>query len=201
MQAIEIPDAIKCITLPGPTIRLIDDANEQIESFMLADHEVIENFVTCDFFLVAQTLRWIQANHLLAGNRFCELGSGFGVVAMLAADRGMESIGIEIEPVLVRQSIALADRLGVSVQFFCGSFVPRGAGVSRFATEMKRVETEEGDVYREIGLAMEDFDLLFAFPWPGEEPFFEAVFDACACDGAMLLTYQGREGMSLLRKT
>ena len=47
---------------------------------------------------------------------------------------------------------------------------------------------------------MNDFDLFFAFPWPGEHVFFEAVFDDSAADGALLLTYRGREGMSLTRK-
>jgi hypothetical protein len=45
-----------------------------------------------------------------------------------------------------------------------------------------------------------DFDLFFAFPWPGEHVFFETVFEACTADGALLLTYRGREGMNLTRK-
>ena len=179
---------------------MIDVANERIEAFMRTDETVIENFVNCDFHLAARTLQWIASNHLLAGNRFCELGSGFGVVAMLAAEFGMESVGIEIEPALVRQSDALASRLGVAVEFFCGSFVPRNANVSHLVREMKHVETDEGDVYREIGLAIEDFDLLFAFPWPGEHELFETLLETCGSDGTLLLTYRGREGMELLRK-
>ena len=113
----------------------------------------------------------------------------------------MESVGIEVESVLVTQSSDLADDLGVDAKFFCGSFVPRGAaGASELASDIEHVQTEEGDVYEEIGLAMDDFDLFFAFPWPGEHVFFEAVFDACAADGALLLTFRGREGMNLVRK-
>ncbi len=73
-------------------------------------------------------------------------------------------------------------------------------GLVELASEIKHVETQAGDVYEEIGLAMDDFDLFFAFPWPGEYSFFEAIVDACAADGAMLLTYRGREGMHLVRK-
>ena len=200
VQPIDIPDSIRAISLSDRSNQLIDDANDRIEAFMLADQLVIENFVTCDFHLLAQSLDWIQANHLLTGNRFCELGSGFGVAAMLAAIRGMESVGIEIESVLVAQSNQLADDLDVAARFFCGSFVPRDAGVSQLAADIEHVVTDESDVYEEIGLAMDDFDLFFAFPWPGEHPFFEAVLDACAADGAMLLTYRGREGMNLVRK-
>ncbi len=201
LQSIDVPDSIKKIPLTERADSLIDDANDRIEAFMLADQSVIENFVTCDFHLLAQSLAWIDQNHLLTGRRFCELGSGFGVAAMLAAIRGMESVGIEIEPILVEQSADLANDLHVDARFFAGSFVPRdAAGLSDLAAEVKHVETQAGDVYEEIGLAMNDFDLFFAFPWPGEHTFFEAVFDACAADGALLLTYRGREGMDLVRK-
>jgi hypothetical protein len=200
LQTIKIPDSIKNIPLSRQVNSLIDRANDRIEAFMLADQEVIENFVTCDFHLVAQALQWIETNHLLTGTRFCELGSGFGVVAMLAADRGMESVGIEIEKALVEQSNDLADDLELDAKFFCGSFVPRGASVSERDSDVQNVVTEEDDIYEEIGLAMDDFDLFFAFPWPGEHTFFEAVLQACAADNAMLLTYRGREGMHLVRK-
>lgn len=200
LQTIDIPDSIKNIPLSRRVNSLIDEANDRIEAFMLADQKVIENFVTCDFHLVARTLRWIEDNHLLAGNRFCELGSGFGIVAMLAADQGMESVGIEIESVLVEQSNDLAGDVGVAAKFFFGSFVPRGAAISEQDSDVQNVVTEEDDVYEEIGLAMDDFDMCFAFPWPGEHTFFEAVFDACAADGSLLLTYRGREGMHLVRK-
>ncbi len=200
LQSIAVPETIHEILLPQTEADLIDDANDRIEAFMLADQEVIENFVTCDFHLVAQSLHWITENHLLAGNRFCELGSGFGVVTMLAAQLQMESVGIEIESVLVEQSQSLADDLGVAANFFRGSFVPRGAGVLELGSEMKNVTVDEDDVYDEIGLGMDEFDLFFAFPWPGEHTFFEAVFNACAADGSLLLTYRGREGMNLVRK-
>ena len=89
LQSIDVPDSIKKIPLTERADSLIDDANDRIEAFMLADQSVIENFVTCDFHLLAQSLAWIDQNHLLTGRRFCELGSGFGVAAMLAAIRGM----------------------------------------------------------------------------------------------------------------
>jgi Protein-L-isoaspartate(D-aspartate) O-methyltransferase (PCMT) len=202
LQPIRVPDSIKKISLSAEVEKLVETAYERIEAFMLSDESTIENFVNCDFHLVEQSLQWIQQNHLLAGNRFCELGSGFGVVAMLAASQGMESVGIEIEPSLVEQSSNLAEELDIDVEFYAGSFIPRDANCSlEMSSTMQHVDTAEGDIYEEIGLAMDEFDLFFAFPWPGEEEFFEAVFDACASDGALLLTYHGREGMRLVRRT
>ncbi len=201
LQAVAIPPSIKAISHSPQAIELIDQAYERIEAFMLADQSVIENFVNCDFHLLDQALSWIQQNHLVTGNRFCELGSGFGVATMLAAIRDMEAVGIEIEPSLVEQASDLASDLGVTADFYCGSFLPRGVpGFEDLAADVKNVDTTLGDVFQEIGLSMNDFDLFFAFPWPGEHTFFEAVFQACAADGALLLTYRGREGMNLVRK-
>ena len=201
LRPIEIPDSIHELAYAEGAEHLIDTANEAIEAFMLADQAVIEGFVTCDFHLLDQAITWIDQNHLLTGNRFCEFGAGFGVGAMLAALRGMESIGIEIEPRLVEQASNVAEQLGNEAQFYCGSFVPRGVeGLAALAVETEHVNLEEGDVYKLIGRDLNDFDLFFAFPWPGEHGFFEAIFDACAADGALLLTYRGREGMHLLGK-
>ncbi|TWU08336.1 methyltransferase domain-containing protein [Stieleria varia] len=201
LSPIPIPDSITQLPIPGQTEQLIDTAYERIEAFMLSDQEVIENFVNCDFHLIAQSIEWIFENHLLAGNRFCEWGCGFGVAAMLAAARGMESVGIEIESVLVEQCEDLAELVDNAAEFYCGSFVPRDVpGLTDLAAEMKHVDVQEGDIYDEIGLSINDFDLFFAFPWPGEHEFFEAIFEACAADGALLLTYRGREGTHLLRK-
>jgi len=201
LNDIPVPDSIKQIPNTDHATRFIDEANERIEAFMLEDQSVIENFVNCDFHLVDQALAWIVHNHLLAGNRFCELGSGFGVVAGLAAMHGLESVGIEIESRLVHRSSDLVDDMNVAASFYHGSFIPREVdGLMELAADLEHVATDEGDVYEEIGLSMDDFDLFFAFPWPGEHGFFEAIFEACAADGAMLLTYRGREGMHLVRK-
>jgi tRNA G46 methylase TrmB len=206
LQPIEVPDSIRNLAIPDPATELIDAANEQIEAFMLADQNVIENFVTCDFHLVAQALIWIEQNGLRAGNRFCELGSGVGVAAMLAAlpepFGHLQSIGIEIEPSLVEQANQIATQQNSDAEFYCGSFVPRASiDTSQLDREIENVVTESGDVFDEVGLAIDDFDLFFAYPWPGESSFFEAVVDQCAAVGALLLTYGGREGMQLVRKT
>ncbi|TWT65030.1 methyltransferase domain-containing protein [Allorhodopirellula solitaria] len=201
LQSIPLDGSIKTLAYADQAEDLIDTANEAIETFMLADLEVIENFVTCDFHLLDQTMSWIHGNHLLTGNRFCEWGAGFGVATMLAALRGMQAVGIEIEPRLVHQAEEVAQRVGSSARFFQGSFVPRDVeGLAEIAGEVKNVETEEGDVYDEIGWEIDEFDLVFMFPWPGEESFFEHIFAACAADGALLLSYHGREGMRLLRQ-
>lgn len=201
LQTINIPDSINRLSYGEGAEHLIDTANDAIEAFMLSDQTGLENFVTCDFHLLDQAMTWIEENHLLAGNRFCEFGAGFGVGAMLAALRGMESIGIEIEFRLVEQANQVAERLGNPAEFYCGSFIPRSVeGLTEIAAEVENISTEEDDVWEWIDRELNEFHLFFAFPWPGEHIFFEAVFDACADHGALLLTYRGREGMNLVRK-
>ena len=201
LQPIEIPDDIKNFAHTPEAEKFIDSANERIESFMLAN-SVTDNFVPCDFHLLDQSLTWIMQNHLLAGNRFCEFGSGFGVAASLCSLHGMESIGIEIEADLVQQASELAEAFNLSAKFYCGSFIPRNiAGILDLAADIERVETHEDDVYEETGLDIDEFDLFFAFPWPGDEHFFESVFEAKAANNALLLTYRGRNGMHLTRKS
>lgn len=200
LQPIKVPDSIKQLAYFDGAEELIDAANDAIEAFMLEDEDVIENFVNCDFHLFDQVLTWIHDEHLLTGNRFLEFGSGFGVGSMLAAMRGMESVGIEIEPRLVEHSSRVIDERGSDAKIYCGSFVPRGIErLPDLASDVDHVDGEEGDVYDEIGMDVDDFDLIFAFPWPGEHGFFEAIFAASAAKGALLLTYRGREGMHLLR--
>lgn len=201
LQLINIPDEIKCLPHSPTASHVIDLANDSIEAFMLADDVTIENFVPCDFHLLDQALSWIDQNHLLTGRHFCEFGSGFGVAAMLAATREMESVGIEIQPTLVDQANRLAGELGLSSRFYCGSFVPHDISeIIEISRDVEHVATIEGEVYEEIGLELDDFDLFFAFPWPGEEHFFESVFLAGAAVNALLLTYRGRNGMHLVRK-
>lgn len=202
MQPIQIPDDIKLLPHSAAATHLIDLANQRIESYLLANDWVTENFVPCDFHLFDHALTWIEQNHLAAGRRFCELGSGFGVATLLASLHSMEAVGIEIESYLVDQANALANQLDLSATFYCGSFVPRDmADILEVSRDVERVETDEGDVYQEVGLGMEDFDLFFAFPWPGEAYFFEAVFQAGAGSNALLLCYDGRNGMRLVRKS
>ncbi len=202
LLSIDIPDSINQLPHSKAACHLINLATRRIDAFMAANDSVTENFVTCDFHLLDQALTWIEENHLLTGRQFCELGSGFGVAALLASARGMESVGIEIDAALVGQASNLADDLDLPAKFYCGSFIPRGVPeILDLSSEVEHVATDEGDIYQEIGLELDDFDLFFAFPWPGEQFFFEAIFQAGAAKNALLLTYRGRDGMHLIRKT
>ena len=53
---------------------------------------------------------------------------------------------------------------------------------------------------RALGAGPEEFDLIYAYPWPDEEEVVAETFEARARLGALLLTYHGECGMWLRRK-
>ena len=146
-------------------------------------------------------LDWIASAHLAAGRRFLEWGSGIGVVACLAAELGFDAIGIEIEPALVEIAESLAADHEVDVEFACGSYVPNGAEpFVDIAGEVTWLRTDRPDSYADLDLEPEDFDLIYAYPWPGEEQVIFDLFENCAAVGSLLLTYHSQDGLRLQRK-
>ena len=62
------------------------------------------------------------------------------------------------------------------------------------------VSTTGPNGYDELELEPDDFDVVFAYPWPGEEQVIFDLFDDCAAVGALLLTYHGINDLRLQRK-
>ncbi len=199
---IDIPMPDSLATQPsGLAAELIAEAHQRVELFTRSHRPRIDNFVVCDFSLVDSALRWIVDQDLLCGESFCEWGSGFGVATLLAALHDLDACGVEIEQDLVTQSQQLAEDFEIEAKFACGSFIPdRGEDTIELLREIEHVETDSPSGYDELEMEIVDFDLFFAFPWPGEHHFFEAIFDRFAADGALLLTYQGIEQLRLQRR-
>ncbi|TWU48597.1 hypothetical protein Poly51_44980 [Rubripirellula tenax] len=201
LQPIPVPENVLEYVLSREAARLLDDADVRITDFTRRQRPAIENFVVCDFRLVDAALAWIDDADLACGQRFCEWGSGFGVVAMLAGLRGWESCGIEVEPALIDQAHDLAEDHDIDVQFAAGSFIPEGADeLLDFVEDISHIDTDCPSGYDELDTDIADFDLFFAFPWPGEHGFWEAVFERYAATNALLLTYHGIESIKLQRK-
>lgn len=176
------------------------EANDRVNAFQ--DVHTIAGFVASDFSQVYQALKYITETHLAQGNSFCEWGSGLGVVACLAAMAGYDSCGIEISGELVAEARKLADDFDLPVEFYEDSIVPEGG--ERLIESMENsgwMTTHDGRHFEENGVCPASFDLIFAYPWPGEEEIIEKLFEKFATVGAILFTFNGREGMRLQRKT
>jgi len=201
MRLSEIELEVSRAPIPGAVAALLADAQERLQQYEAKFQASIPAFVPSDFEQVYRVLAWIDASHLAAGQRFLEWGSGIGVVACLAAQLGFDAIGIEIEPALVEIAESLAADHGIDVEFACGSYVPSGAEpFVDTAGEVTWLRTDRPDSYTELDLEPADFDLIYAYPWPGEEQVIFDLFESCAAVGSLLLTYHSQDGLRLQRK-
>jgi hypothetical protein len=66
--------------------------------------------------------------------------------------------------------------------------------------EITWLRTDGLAAYDQLDLEIDDFDLVYSYPWPGEEHVVDELFDTCAAVGALLLTYHGQDGIRLQRK-
>ena len=202
MPLVDVDLALDPIPLPAPIQTLYKEAESQIDHFVESRlDDPIVGFVPSDFPAVYAALYEIVARRLAPGRLFCEWGSGFGIVAMTAASLDFDACGIEIEDELVERARDLADEFELPVEFVRGSFIPEGGeAVADGTTEFAWLRTDAPSGYDELGLDPQDFDVVFAYPWPGEEDTIYALFERYGATGALLVTYQGVEDVRARRK-
>jgi hypothetical protein len=176
------------------------EAERRIERFQLSSR--VPGFVPSDFARAYGVLRALAEADLAPGALFCEWGSGFGVVACLASLLHVDAFGIEIEAELVDAARQLAADFDLPVEFIHGSFIPRGADTSADAGDgFSWFTADEGSAHEELGLAPEDFAVIFAYPWPDEERVTRDLFERYAALGAVLVTYHGGPDFRVRRKS
>lgn len=164
-------------------------------------HKPLPQYIECDFELVAAGIEHCVERELLDGRLFVEWGCGFGVVTGIAALSGLDAVGIEAEEFLCEEARKLLQRGGVEADIWHGNFLPGGA--KRLADDTDPLVSLTHDNPPAYGLNdmdIEDFALIFAYPWPGEEHFIRLVFDRHARPGAWMLMYRGPYHIELYRK-
>ena len=206
MPLVDIEIPANGSVLPDDVRAFLGEADLRVSRFVRNSPIRVTGFVPSDFVTVYHALRAITEANLAPGTSMCEWGSGFGVVASLAAMLEFNACGIEIERGLVEASRSLADDFDLPLEFVHGSFVPSGAeGFAEGAyvdgkAESFQLVTDSDDAYGELGLDPADFDVVFAYPWPGEEGVIATLFEKYAADGALLLTYDQLNSVRLRRK-
>jgi hypothetical protein len=123
------------------------------------------------------------------------------VVTCLAALLEFDACGIVVDSTLVRASRLLAADFDLPVEFAQGSFIPAGDRIlMRAADSFAWLTTTAAPAQEELGLATEDFGIIFAYPWPDEERAIGQLFERHAGAGTLLVTRHGGEVFCLCRK-
>jgi hypothetical protein len=176
------------------------EANRRIERFQVSG--CVPAFVPSDFERAYRLLHLLASTDLAAGCVFCEWGSGFGVITCLAALLGFDACGIEIEVELVEAAQQLADDFGLSVDFIQGSFIPKAdeSYVNAGGT-FSWLATDGGDADYEQGIAADELNVVYAYPWPDEERVTGDLFERNTTVGTILVTYHGGDEFRLRRRT
>ena len=202
LTQIQIPSSVDTTPIPTELATRITSARNEIEAFQDRwDCPQIEQFVAADYPLVYQCLNWTLQSQTLLGQRFLEWGSGFSIVSAIAAEMGLNAFGIEAERDLLAMGRKTIQTWNVSVELVEGNFLPPGAAQLAEDPMLPSLSHEVADGYAKIGLELDDFAMVYAYPWPGEDDFHEFVFDRYAASGALLMLFCGPNDVRLWRKT
>jgi hypothetical protein len=145
-------------------------------------------FVAADYHRVLDTLATLRT----PGARFLEWGSATGVITVMADLLGFDACGIELDGELVAVSRDLARRYDSGARFAEGSFLPAGYRWRPKGGDGRSGTIGEGTSgYLVLGRPLDDFDLVFGFPWDGEEPMMLDLMRAYGRPGALLLIHNG----------
>ncbi len=148
-------------------------------------------FVAADYEAVRAALLALHT----PGRRFLEWGSASGVITVMADLVGFDACGIELDPSLVATARALAARHDSRARFVAGSFLPAG-----YRWRSPDGDTRTGHHRRgalrlpALGRPLDEFDVVFGYPWGGEAPLMRDVIRRYGRPDALLLLLRHDRG-------
>ncbi|MFT7633348.1 MAG: hypothetical protein ACI87E_004403, partial [Mariniblastus sp.] len=147
-------------------------------------------FVPSDYQAFYYAISHLFEQRLAFGLTFCEWGSGLGISTCLASMVGYEAFGIEIDEKLVEAAEAIAEDFELPVAYAAGSLLPDGAddlideAFGENDGEISMV-IQPDNAYEQIGFELDEFDVVFSFPWPTDEELTAKIFDRFANVGSI----------------
>ncbi len=184
-------------TADGALALLIEEVGKRTSLLSVVERG---DFVGSELTTVDRALSRIQAECLARGPVFCEWGSGLGGVCGVAALNGFTPFGIEIRRNFVESARALAENLDLAMVFAEGSFLLPG---DEDLTDTMAIHTEltfDRSAWDALDLAPAECDVVFAYPWPGEESVVDSAFARHASPGALLLTFHDHDRVLVQHK-
>ncbi len=201
LEQIELPRSILDQPLDPATMTLISAAQDRIQTFQDRwDQPQIEQFVASDYELVQRVLTWVVSQHLMMGSRMVEWGCGFAVAAAIGSRLGLDVFGIESEAMLLKHARQTLADFDTPVELVQGNFLPRGAESLSHNPDFPSLGHDVENAYELIGLDLDDFALVYGYPWPGEHVFHQAVFERYGATGGLLMLFCGPNDLRVWRK-
>lgn len=153
-------------------------------------------FVAADYDAVSRAL-WPYRG---TGLRFLEWGSATGVITVMADLLGMEASGIELDSGLMATAHSLAEQFDSEAKFALGSFLPTGYQWRGSDGDQRTGTLGSGPSgYLQLGRALDEFDIVFGFPWDGEISTMLDVMQSYGRPDALLLIYSASDGIHSYR--
>jgi hypothetical protein len=153
-------------------------------------------FVPADY----EIARNLLASLRVPGRRFLEWGSATGIITIMADMMGFDAYGIEIDASLVATASETATRHRSAARFVVGSFLPAGYRFRPRDGDGRTGTIADGPSgYVELGRALEDFDVVFGYPWNGEEAVMLDVMQRYGRSDALLLLYESDNTVRVYR--
>lgn len=154
-------------------------------------------FIAADYDVVRAALQQLPAQ----GRRFLEWGSASGVITVMADVLGFDAYGIELDASLVRTAREFAARHQSQATFVAGSYLPTGYRRPGAARPRNADKTGDGPSgYLQLGLALDDFDVVFGYPWGGEAPMMLDLMRQYGSPDAILLLNDTNAGVQAYRR-
>jgi len=181
------------------------------EGFEIFDHfdrttreKAFHPFIAADYERVFEALLALQPTmrprpHRPGPPAFLELGSATGVITIMADLIGFDAAGIELDMSLVAIARQLATKYESRARFAGGSFLPTGYRWNGKSGDGRMGTIGAGpSAYAELGRALDDFDLVYAYPWDGETPMLLDFARQYADPSAQLLIMDSVEGLRVV---
>lgn len=204
LAKVEIPTAVTGTALTPQEQAHVDAARQAVARLERQQPQVIRLLQRSDPSTFCALLNWLRSQERFRTERFCEWGSGIGLITALAALNGLDAIGIEADPTLVSAAQKTYPPTARGPRFAQGSFVPlqvtgRFQVVGTYGATIWE-PSPTGDPYAALNLSCADIDLIYAYPWPREIGLYEALFEHCARAGALLWLFIKGDAPRLVEK-
>ena len=193
--------------VPEPFASLIQDADDRWDKFWAQKlNKRYPRYVASEPAQVYAALKHVRDEGLALGDRFIEWGSGFGIATSLAAQLGFEATGIELEDGLVEIAESLAKKHRTGAEFIATTYIPEGyisydhVGGSDIVPDESFGHQAEPPRYDGMDIGLDEIDVFFVYPWPGEQEMMLKLFQSVASEDAILIAYYGDQEICIYRK-